>query len=168
MEQGRPAGFWIRAVALGLDFVVLFLVELSLGAVAGLVGGSEVESSLGLAPMVWIFTMIFAGLYTSTMHSISGQTVGKMLLRVRVVDLDGRPPGFGAALLRHIAYFISLGIFGLGYLMAALRQDKRALHDLIASTRVEHVSRPAPPPVVVEPSREPVATAEEPSSAGYL
>jgi uncharacterized RDD family membrane protein YckC len=35
---------------------------------------------------------------------------------------------------------LSAVLFGIGYLMAGLRSDKRALHDLIAGTRVERLS----------------------------
>jgi uncharacterized RDD family membrane protein YckC len=35
---------------------------------------------------------------------------------------------------------VSALILGLGYLFAAFRHDKRALHDLIARTRVEHIA----------------------------
>jgi uncharacterized RDD family membrane protein YckC len=38
---------------------------------------------------------------------------------------------------------LSSAIFGIGYLMVGLRSDKRALHDLIAGTRVERLSRGA-------------------------
>jgi len=63
----------------------------------------------------------------------------------------GPPPALGAALLRFVAYFASAAPFALGFVMAGLRHDKRALHDLIAGTRVERLSRaageePAPPP----------------------
>jgi len=43
--------------------------------------------------------------------------------------------------------------FALGFVMAGLRRDKRALHDLIAGTRVERlsVSEPAAPLPVETP-----------------
>jgi uncharacterized RDD family membrane protein YckC len=65
-----------------------------------------------------------------------GQTVGKMLLRVRVVQVDGAPISLGQSLLRFIGYFVSYLTLLLGYLLAGFRSDKRALHDLIAGTRV--------------------------------
>jgi uncharacterized RDD family membrane protein YckC len=167
MMDGRPAGFWIRALALGIDFALLFLVEISFSVIARLVGGSEVEGSAGVVPVLWLFTLIFAGLYTSALHSMCGQTLGKMLARVRVVGLDGSLPGFGTALLRYFAYFASAGTFTLGYLMAGLRRDKRALHDLIAGTRVERLARPAPLPPVEAP-REAVTAMDDASSSGYL
>jgi len=162
MAEGRPAGFWIRALAALVDFVVFFLVQISFGFIGGRVWGPEVQSSPGFLPTVWLFTFVFAGAYTTLLLALGGQTIGKMLVGVRVVVGDA-PPSIGAALLRYIGYFASVGTLSLGYVMAGLRQDKRALHDLIAGTRVEHLSRArAEAPVAPPP---PAAMADASSSA---
>jgi len=151
MTEGRPAGFWIRALAALIDFVVFGLVQFSVGLIGGRGWGADVESTPTFRPMVVLFTCVFTAVYTTLLLALGGQTIGKMLTGVRVVVAD-EPPSIGAALLRYIGYYASLGTLTLGYMMAGLRQDKRALHDLIAGTRVEHVSRAhaeaplAPPP----------------------
>jgi uncharacterized RDD family membrane protein YckC len=167
MMEGQPAGFWIRALALAIDLALLFLVKGSFGVMARLVGGPEVAASIGVAPVLWLFTLVFAALYTSTLHSMCGQTVGKMLTRVRVLGMDGALPDFGTALLRYFAYFASLGTFTLGYAMAGLRHDKRALHDLIAGTRVERVARTGSSLPREEAPPEPVTAPDQASSSGY-
>ena len=137
MPGTRPAGFWIRAVALVIDALVLTLVEGSFRLAARRLGGVSVDDSATLHGMTWLFTLIFAALYVTLLHAGTGQTVGKLVVRAHVVLLDGEPLPVGVSLLRFFAYFASLLTFGLGYLMAGLRHDKRALHDLIAGTRVE-------------------------------
>src|SRR5947209_4003554 len=145
MVETRAAGFWLRALAAALDFGIFALVQASYGALAHLVWSTRVEDAWTLAPMVWTFTFVFAAAYTTVLHALFGQTVGKMLVGARVVvGEDGVPPSFGASLLRYAAYFVSSATLGLGYVMAALRHDKRALHDLIAGTRVERVPRALP------------------------
>jgi uncharacterized RDD family membrane protein YckC len=161
MTEGRPAGFWIRALAALVDFVVFFLVQVSFGFIGAKVWGPEVEKLPGFLPTVWVFTFVFAAAYTTLLLALGGQTIGKMLVGVRVVVGD-EPPSIGAALLRYIGYFASLGTFTLGFVMAGLRHDKRALHDLIAGTRVEYVSRVDAEAPVAPP---PAATADAPSSA---
>jgi uncharacterized RDD family membrane protein YckC len=74
-----------------------------------------------------------------------------MIVGIRVVGGDGEVPSVGTALLRHLGYFASAAVATVGFLMAGLRADKRALHDLIAGTRVERLPKPdarepAPPP----------------------
>jgi len=156
MMQPRPAGFWIRAVAAVLDFVVFFVVHLSFRLIGGRILGVDAEYT-SIKPVASFFTVVFAGVYTTVLHNLAGQTIGKMLVGVRVVVGDGGPPPFGAALLRFGAYFVSAAPFTLGFVMAGLRADKRALHDLIAGTRVERSS--APEPVVSAPVDTPPGAA---------
>jgi uncharacterized RDD family membrane protein YckC len=149
MDGPRPAGFWIRAAALIVDFALFFVVQVSFGFVAGRIWGPDVEDSIAFLPLIWVFTLVFVGAYTTVLHALGGQTIGKLLVGVRVVDDAGHPPTIGVALLRYFAYFASVATLGGGYAMAGLRRDKRALHDLIAGTRVERLARrqaPATPP----------------------
>ena len=151
MSEVRPAGFWIRAVALGIDVLVLVIVEASFKLAARRLSGTSAEDTTVLHGMTALFTLIFAAAYVTLLHAAAGQTIGKLLVRAHVVMVDGSPVPLGASLLRFFAYFVSFFTFGLGYLMAGLRRDKRALHDLIAGTRVER-RLPAPAVVVVEPA----------------
>lgn len=137
MNGARPAGFWIRVVALAIDLAVFSLVELSLGVAARRLWGPGVRDSTGLHLMIFLFTVLFAAFYVTLLHAATGQTIGKMLVGARVVMADGRGLTVGTALLRFFAYAFSCLPLGFGYVMAGLRRDKRALHDLVAGTRVE-------------------------------
>jgi uncharacterized RDD family membrane protein YckC len=139
----RPAGFWIRVVAALLDFAVFGLVKLSLGALAARLWRAD-DATLGVQGTIASCTVLFAALYVVVLHALEGQTIGKLLVRVRVVGLDGAPPALGASVLRFFAYGASLMPFGMGFVMAGLRADRRALHDLLAGTRVERVEAPLP------------------------
>ena len=161
MTEPRPAGFWIRVVAALVDFGVFFLVQISFGFIGARIWGPDVQSAPAFVPMVWFFTLVFTAAYTTLLLALGGQTIGKMLAGVRVVVDDDAPPPIGTAFLRYVAYFASLGTLTLGYVMAGLRHDKRALHDLIAGTRVEHVSRA---PADAPPAPPPAETADTPSA----
>jgi uncharacterized RDD family membrane protein YckC len=166
MHAASPAGFWIRAVAAVIDLAVLLIVQATYTAAASLVFGADPERSFAVASTVSFFTLVFAAFYTSVLHAMTGQTIGKLVVGVRVVALDGESPVGGAAFLRWLGYFASGVTFGLGFLMAGLRTDKRALHDLIAGTRVERVARRAArPPVAPEPPPAPPVTAGSPLGA---
>lgn len=143
MIRPRPAGFGIRVVAALVDFVVFFVVKASLGALAARVVRIDIDSAMGLRGAVVACTMLFAALYVVTLVALDGQTLGKLVVRVRVVGPDGAPPALGASVLRFIGYFVSLLPFGFGFVMAGLRTDRRALHDLLAGTHVERVGERA-------------------------
>ena len=152
----RPGGFWIRLVAFGIDLVVIMLAQFLLNVLAGRRWGVDADRSAALQGAVVFFTLLFAVLYPTVLYTLTGQTIGKLLVGVRVVATDGGllPPG--AALLRAVVQLAMLPfLLGLGHVLAGLRKDKRALHDLIAGSRVDRVSRvrvrpapapPAPPP----------------------
>jgi len=157
-RAARPAGFWIRALAAVIDAVVVALVQFSMGAVAGAVWGRDVDASASVQALVGLFTLLFTLVYATALHSLAGQTVGKMVTGIRVVGVDGELLGPGAAFLRWVATLASAVPFMMGFVMAGLRGDKRALHDLIAGSRVERL-----------PGREraaPRAAHEEPPAPG--
>jgi uncharacterized RDD family membrane protein YckC len=164
-----PAGFWVRALALAIDVVVFFVARRGLRLVAALMvvgdGGWSARGAIAF------FMLLFSAMYTTVLHAITGQTIGKNLVGIRVVGTDGRLLTFGAALLRYGGYYGSLLPFTLGFIMAGLRRDKRALHDLIAGSRVEWL--PVTAPVVSDLPDEPgpatrldAAVAAEPSPPG--
>src|SRR4029077_664602 len=105
-------------------------VEGCVSLTARRLGDRTIKDSAVLHSMTTLFTLIFACVYVTVLHAGTGQTIGKLVVKAHVVLVDGGPVPIGVALLRFFAYFVSLITFGLGYLMAGLRSDKRALHDL--------------------------------------
>lgn len=134
----RPAGFWIRAAAVFVDGLFLIAVGFAQGVLSRLMFGDAVDFSAVLRAANRAFEVVFGALYTVLFHWLWGQTFGKMLVRIRVVMTDGEPLSLGTAILRYLGSILSALVFGIGYIMAGVRVDKRALHDLIAGTRVEH------------------------------
>ena len=80
------------------------------------------------------------------MARTNGQTLGRMVVGIRVVRAKGQPMTFGWAMLREVAVKALLfGIassltFGLASLLDVLwplwDEENRALHDFIVDTRV--------------------------------
>lgn len=118
-------GFWVRGGALVLDLLALWAVGLALAASG--------------VPYAGAFGMLAQIAYNAAMIAVYGQTLGKMAAGARVVALDGSAVGPGPAVVRALAQYVSGLILGLGYLIAAFRKDKRALHDFAASTRVVYL-----------------------------
>ncbi|MNN94322.1 RDD family protein [compost metagenome] len=72
-----------------------------------------------------------------------GQTLGKRLLKIAIVDLDGKVPELGNLLLkRYLLWWLLAYIPVVGVLVVLVdylfifRADRRCLHDLAAGTRV--------------------------------
>ncbi|MBI5198353.1 MAG: RDD family protein [Nitrospirae bacterium] len=137
-------GFWIRFVAYAIDNLLIFIGTVFLAFVTGLATGlGGITTSMGsedveqLATAFGFFIGMFTGLFYFTFFvGWCGQTPGKRLCKLKVIQKTGEPMTYGRALLRYLAYIVSFIIAGLGFLMIAVDRKKRGLHDLIAGTLV--------------------------------
>jgi uncharacterized RDD family membrane protein YckC len=84
-----------------------------------------------------LFLILLNGGYLTAFTAAGGQTIGKMLARLKVVEDPSRAPvTLGTAALRASAYLVSLAPAGLGFAPLLFAPDGRALHDRLANTRV--------------------------------
>jgi uncharacterized RDD family membrane protein YckC len=95
--------------------------------------GAEARSITG---PIFAGAVVLFGAYHALAHGLTGSTLGKRILGIRVVRRDGRHPGLGRATLRAVLAGLSLGLVGLGVLLALFTRSGRALHDLLARTWV--------------------------------
>jgi uncharacterized RDD family membrane protein YckC len=143
--EGKPAGFWMRYAALGIDWQVLALPMALFGIAAAVTIPARSTGRLPRSTVIAViltfglFLLAFIVVYSIWMHGRWGQTLGKMALGMKVVRMDGSPLGYGGAIIRWFGSVLSGLIFMIGYIMAGLRSDKRALHDLIAGSRVTYI-----------------------------
>jgi uncharacterized RDD family membrane protein YckC len=66
-----------------------------------------------------------------------GQTFGKMVTKVKVVSLDGRPVGFFSSFVRVIV----ASVLFPGAILALADEKRQALHDKVVNTRVVDATR---------------------------
>ena len=65
-----------------------------------------------------------------------GQSVGKMVMRIRVVKKDGTTPGIGDFFMRWLLQLVDLGFSGVGALVFLISKNSQRLGDLAAGTMV--------------------------------
>ncbi len=86
-----------------------------------------------------IFPVMILGVvaYEALMLQWRGQTLGKMLLRIRVVRPDGTPISAGQAWGRALVRAVLIHVLALvNYIPAFVTKDKTCVHDMAAKTRV--------------------------------
>lgn len=129
------AGFWIRAVALLLDCLIL---AFPLGLVWYYFWPDRNDPSSGnlfyaTAAIAGLKIFYFAGLWASPMQA----TLGQKMCGLRVMrDQDNPVISFSVAVGRLVTMALSTLTLGVGYVMAAFTDRKRALHDMLAGTVV--------------------------------
>jgi uncharacterized RDD family membrane protein YckC len=137
-------GFWIRVAAAIIDAVILRVVVAPVGMVfgglrlAGMMSGIPHAGLRLLGGGVSFILLLFGSwLYGAFMESSSYQaTLGKMILGMKVTDLNGNRISFERATGRHFAKWLSAIILCIGYIMVGLTERKQGLHDLLAGTLV--------------------------------
>ena len=74
--------------------------------------------------------------YFTLFHAWSGQTIGKMIMGIKVVGDENKPASLAVAFLRWSGYILSTVPLAAGFLWAAVDKEQCAWHDRLARTRV--------------------------------
>lgn len=153
VNMSRKAGFWVRTIAFLIDNMILNLIYMIFLVSGGLAvylasGASEPLMFLGRAaglttPCNLIMVVITIGYFTY-LHGATGQTIGKMVCRLKVVREDGEPLSYGRSFLRCTGYIFSAIVLNLGFLWVAFDRNKQGWHDKIARTYVIRLSKKRP------------------------
>lgn len=124
------ASFTKRAQAAVIDFILMFIMSLVIFVPIMLIFDSSEDE-------ISFFAILVGLLYRAGMESSSYQgTIGKILVGIKVVDMNNNRISFSRALFRYFASIISYVFFGIGYLLALFTKRKQTLHDLLVETVV--------------------------------
>jgi uncharacterized RDD family membrane protein YckC len=137
------AGFWKRVAAVFIDSFIVGIVSSMVGAVFGIMmiavigaGGDEGMAVL-LQVINQLVALVLGATYFGWMHSSSMQaSVGKLAVGIKVTRSDGTRISFMRGFGRYFSYILSSLTLGIGLIMAAFTDRKRALHDMISDTLV--------------------------------
>lgn len=109
-----------RLGALFVDWMIAVLTAAAVTMTPPLWGEDRAP---GWVPMLAFF------LEVTVLTGLLGFTIGKRLLGLRVIDVDGHPPGLWRAAVRTALLCLVLPAL-------VMTDDKRGLHDLAAGTKV--------------------------------
>ena len=139
--EGKPlASFRSRVVAFVVDlFAILFFVIL-IGLPTAYVDFNSGATDKFVVPFDPFHSfkgvsalLIYFGFLT---YLWNGYTLGKKLLKIRVVSLKGNRLSLWQSLERSLGYGASALEAGFGFLQAAWYDNRQAVHDRIAETTV--------------------------------
>ncbi len=131
------APFSLRCGAILIDYILLTAIIVFSTLVSRLQGGGARTAGSVTETIGIILAVVIAVLDLGILPGLTGLTAGKWATGLRILRADGRGIGIGRAFLRHfVGYPLSFVLFGIGFLVAALSQRGRGLHDVIADTIV--------------------------------
>ena len=153
---GRLASWGSRAAAFVIDGAIVSIpAGIVVGLlVAGIVASGDSEAGviafvIGIllaVLVVGIAYLLYAPLLMMRSGERNGQTLGKQLMNIRVVRVDGKPIDFGSAALREVVMktlavlfassIVPIVPFLLNYLWPLWDNRNETLHDKMCSTKV--------------------------------
>lgn len=137
--RAKYAGFWIRFWAYAIDLLVLSAISGIVIKPIFRVAGIDISNpSFFLFSTYKVTVLLLLLLYFILMTKYLQQTVGKMIMGIKVVPKDGEKLTWGTIIFREgIGRFISKMLV-IPYLLVIFMPKKEALHDLFADTIVVH------------------------------
>jgi uncharacterized RDD family membrane protein YckC len=143
-ENIKYAGFWLRFLAVFIDGIILALAFYIIQTVTGIELMQSYSANENPIPQSGMGSLIGFFINISYMTITTGSplqaTLGKKALGLRVIRSDGSEITYLRAFGRFWATIVSYIILFIGYIMAAFTNQKKALHDMIADTRVVYAS----------------------------
>jgi uncharacterized RDD family membrane protein YckC len=132
----RPARPGERAQAAALDAALLALVGVTVVYFTGRAARVELGALAAVWPWLGGYLGLLAVFYAAYFTGTTGQTPGKLITGLRVVNTAGHPPGYWRASVRALVGCAGVLVAGLGLLTMAFDPAARALHDRLFRTRV--------------------------------
>lgn len=88
--------------------------------------------------LLWLHVVILLMLYFLWCWLNGGQTLPMKTWKLRITSQDGSPLRPAQGLLRYLAAWPSILLFGAGLFWAIFDKDRQFLHDRIAGTWITH------------------------------
>jgi len=151
------AGLVTRAVAVGLDALVINGIAVITGALVNLIAsffGHQGNIGLLAALLGGAAWIAWSALYFTVFWSLTGQTPGDRLMGIRVYSDTADRIRIRQAFVRYWAMLLAALPLGAGFIPVLTDDRRRGLHDRIANTVVrwddgEEVTAIPDPPVAV-------------------
>lgn len=139
------AGAGNRGFAAVVDFLLALVIVFTANLILSWVGLFNQATFAVVGGITLIVTLVLIWAYFILLEWLwNGQTIGKRMYRLRVINEDGSPAQFTAVLIRNLLRLVDFlpAFYGLGVLVIVLSPKSQRLGDLAAGTYVVRAPRP--------------------------
>jgi uncharacterized RDD family membrane protein YckC len=127
------AGKGMRVVEGIIDLVITFVI---LWVVASFTGQTT-ENGFNLTGAPALTGIVISIVYFVVMEALFGATVGKLLLKLRVVKADGSPIGWRESIVRNVLRIIDgFALYLVGFIVVCVTAKQQRIGDLAAGSVV--------------------------------
>ena len=120
----HPLASWgTRAVGFLIDWLPVIILSVLTAF------SSALRNLLGVLSVLYVA-------YLGHMEGVTGQTPGKAVMGIRLVDKDGQLLGSGTGIGRKFAHIVDGLVCGLGYLLPIVDQNRQTIADKLLDTYV--------------------------------
>jgi uncharacterized RDD family membrane protein YckC len=128
------APFALRCAALFIDYILIVAIPVLGLVIDRLIGDGAGKFSNNTA---WLIAVLLGVSNLLIFPALSGQTLGMMMCRLRIVRTDGGDASVTRVIIRNTLGFLLTALtLGIGFILAAFTPAGRALHDYVAGTIV--------------------------------
>lgn len=144
--DGIPlASFWSRAVAFIIDLAIILVIVILIGlptAFSNYHSGITKDLVVPFEPFHNLKGIIALILYFGSLtYMWKGKTIGKYLLKIRVISLKEDNITLWQSIERTLGYGASALEAGFGFFQALWYENRQSVHDRIAETFVVKVTK---------------------------
>lgn len=129
-----PASVGDRIVARIIDMVILVIYLIASCYVIAATVKFDTDVTSWFLPLVLILPAMGYSFLCETFYH--GQTLGKYIMHIRVISIDGSTPTIGSLLMRWMLLIIDLYFSCVGLLFIACSRKRQRLGDIAAGTMV--------------------------------
>ncbi|MEQ9619286.1 MAG: RDD family protein [Deltaproteobacteria bacterium] len=133
------AGVMTRGAAFIVDIIIITLTAF-ISARAGLYFaggfGAEIYGSDRVLTPLYLALLILASTYFVFLHGLTGTTIGKMLMGIKLINNEGDNVGLWDSFVRWVGYYVSASFLFAGFFWSLFDRESQTWHDKIAGTYV--------------------------------
>jgi len=133
--EALAVGVFPRAMAWLLDAILLFPIGLMIAGLSAVSIEDFQDPGYGMVILIWGAVEMA---YRFVMEWLCGWTIGKRIVGLKVIELDGSQLSFRGALIRNVVRLIDCSVYGVIVGIALILKTKRRqrLGDLLGRTMV--------------------------------
>lgn len=147
------AGLWRRLAALLYDSFLVAAIWMSLGFVLQLLFGpdtsrlvdGQVQTDPVVSRIMFLMMVISAATFYIGFWRKTGQTLGMIAWRIRVLGTDNRPLNLRRGLIRFFLAWPAFWLLGLGYLWKYVDPQGDAAHERLSGSKTVLLPKHARP-----------------------